>query len=107
MRDSEVEARRIGGQGRVRARRRAFRSRCCHGCVKCSRSEKDGQVRLFLFDILTDLGPDAEPAVPALLDTLRTNYGGQEQGGVASGLPGGPRTGRYWKARGRQVYASF
>jgi HEAT repeat protein len=41
------------------------------------RDEKDGQVRLAVFDALTALGPDAEPAVPALVHTLRTDYGGQ------------------------------
>lgn len=39
--------------------------------------EKDGQVRLAVLDALTSLGPDAAPAVPALLATLRTDYGGQ------------------------------
>ena len=41
--------------------------------------EKDGQVRLAVLDAVTSLGPDAEPAVPALVHTLRTNYGGQGQ----------------------------
>ena len=39
--------------------------------------EKDGQVRLAVFDAITALGPDAEPAIPALVQTLRTDYGGQ------------------------------
>jgi HEAT repeat protein len=39
--------------------------------------EKDGQVRLAVLDAVTALGPDAESAVPALVQTLRTNYGGQ------------------------------
>lgn len=39
--------------------------------------EKDGQVRLAVFDVLADLGPDAAPAIDALAHTLRTNYGGQ------------------------------
>ena len=39
--------------------------------------EKDGQVRLAVLDAITSLGPDAEAAVPALVHTLRTNYGGQ------------------------------
>ena len=41
--------------------------------------EKDGQVRLAVLDAVTSLGRDAEPAVPALLHTLRTNYGGGGQ----------------------------
>ncbi len=38
--------------------------------------EKDGQVRLAVLDAVTALGHDAEAAVPALVHTLRTNYGG-------------------------------
>jgi HEAT repeat protein len=40
--------------------------------------EKDGQVRLAVFDAITALGPDAAPAVPALVHTLRSDYGGQD-----------------------------
>ncbi|SIN94144.1 HEAT repeat [Singulisphaera sp. GP187] len=40
-------------------------------------NEKDGQVRLAVLDAVTALGPDAASAVPALVHTLRTNYGGQ------------------------------
>lgn len=39
--------------------------------------EKDGQVRLAVLDTVTALGHDAEPAVAALLHTLKTDYGGQ------------------------------
>lgn len=39
--------------------------------------EKDGQVRLAVLDTVIGLGPDAVSAVPALVHTLRTNYGGQ------------------------------
>ncbi|APW61985.1 HEAT repeat domain-containing protein [Paludisphaera borealis] len=39
--------------------------------------DKDGQVRLLVLDAVTSLGPDAAPAVPALVHTLKTNYGGQ------------------------------
>jgi HEAT repeat protein len=39
--------------------------------------EKDGQVRLAVLDAVTALGNDAAPAIPALVHTLRTNYGGQ------------------------------
>ena len=41
--------------------------------------EKDGQVRLAVLDALTALGPDAASAVPALVHTLRTDFGGQGQ----------------------------
>ena len=39
--------------------------------------EKDGQVRLAVLDTLTALGPDAASAVPALVQTLRTDFGGR------------------------------
>ncbi len=40
-------------------------------------NDKDGQVRLAVLDTLIALGPDAAPAVPALLETLRTDVGGR------------------------------
>ena len=40
-------------------------------------NDKDGQVRLAVLDTLISLGPDAAPAVPALLETLRTDVGGR------------------------------
>jgi HEAT repeat protein len=40
-------------------------------------TEKDGQVRLAVLDTVTTLGPDAAPAIPALVHTLKTDYGGQ------------------------------
>jgi HEAT repeat protein len=39
--------------------------------------EKDGQVRLAVLDALAILGPDAATAVPALIQTLRTDVGGR------------------------------
>ncbi|MEZ6062725.1 MAG: HEAT repeat domain-containing protein [Planctomycetaceae bacterium] len=41
-------------------------------------SEKDGQVRLAVFDTVTDMGPAAADAVPALVHTLSTDYGGKK-----------------------------
>ena len=41
--------------------------------------EKDGQVRMAVLETVTDMGHDATEAVPALVHTLRTNYGGQGQ----------------------------
>jgi HEAT repeat protein len=41
--------------------------------------EKDGQVRLAVLDALTALGHDAAPAVIALVQTLRTDSGGNVQ----------------------------
>lgn len=39
-------------------------------------AEKDGQVRLAVFDVVTDMGPSAEATIPALVRTLQTDYGG-------------------------------
>ncbi len=41
-------------------------------------TEKDGQVRLAVFDTVTDMGAAANSAIPALVHTLRTDYGGKE-----------------------------
>ncbi len=41
--------------------------------------ERDGQVRLAVLDVMTALGHDAAPAVPALVQTLRTTIGGNRQ----------------------------
>jgi HEAT repeat protein len=43
------------------------------------KKEKDGQVRLAVLDAVTSLGPDASSAVPVLVYTLRSNYGGDRQ----------------------------
>jgi HEAT repeat protein len=45
--------------------------------VELLMSEKDGQVRLAVLDTVTDMGSAAEAAVPALVHTLRTDYGGK------------------------------
>src|SRR5215470_15169077 len=39
--------------------------------------EKDGQVRLAILEAVTALGPEATPAIPALIHTLKSDYGGQ------------------------------
>jgi HEAT repeat protein len=39
--------------------------------------EKDGQVRLAVLGALATMGPDAAPAVSALVHTLETDFGGQ------------------------------
>jgi HEAT repeat protein len=39
--------------------------------------EKDGQVRLAVLDALAAMGHNAAPAVPALVQTLRTDFGGR------------------------------
>ncbi len=45
--------------------------------IELLEKEKDGQVRLAVLDTVTVLGPDAAPAVSALVHTLKTDYGGQ------------------------------
>ena len=57
--------------------RRDVRLRALPDVIEILKSEKDGQVRLTALDIVTFLGPDAEPAIDALVHTLKTNYGGQ------------------------------
>lgn len=78
LRDSDVEARRAAAKA-VYSSAKGVQRVLLPRMSEMLGSEKDGQVRLFLFDVLTDLGTDAEPAAPALLDTLRTKYGGQEK----------------------------
>lgn len=44
--------------------------------IELLQNEKDGQIRLALFDTLTELGPRAADAVPALVNAVRKNFGG-------------------------------
>ncbi len=60
----------------VRQADRATRLRALPTLIDRLMTEKDGQVRLAVLEAVAALGPDAEPAVPALLHTLRTSYGG-------------------------------
>ena len=57
-----------------------WQERATAGVATIDRSageRKDGQVRLAVLDTLISLGPEAAPAVPALLETLRTDVGGR------------------------------
>ncbi|QDV32590.1 HEAT repeat domain-containing protein [Tautonia plasticadhaerens] len=47
--------------------------------IESLRDEEDGQVRLIVLDIVTALGPNAEPAIPALVHTLQSDYGGRRR----------------------------
>ena len=78
LRAGEVEVRRSAA-GRVRSADRAARLQALPAMIDVLMKEKDGQVRLGVLDAVTALGRDAEPAVPALLHTLRTRYGGGGQ----------------------------
>jgi HEAT repeat protein len=76
LRAKDLEARREAAV-RVRNATRDVQRRALPILVELLTKEKDGQVRLAVLDAVTSLGPDAAPAVPALVQTLRTDYGGQ------------------------------
>ena len=71
-----MQARRSAA-ARVRLSDRSVQRDALPVLIELLMKEKDGQVRLAVFDAVTALGRDAAPAVPALLHTLRTDYGGQ------------------------------
>lgn len=76
LKSEQVEARREAALA-LRAADRAAQVEALPKLIDRLMVEKDGQVRLAVLDTLAALGPDASPAVPALLHTLRTDYGGQ------------------------------
>jgi HEAT repeat protein len=76
LRTKDLEARREAAV-RIRNATKDVRRRALPILVELLTKEKDGQVRLAVLDAVTSLGPDAAPAVPALVQTLRTDYGGQ------------------------------
>ena len=71
-----MQARRAAAAG-VRLSDRSVQRDALPVLIDLLMKEKDGQVRLAVLDAVTALGPDAAPAVPALVHTLRTDYGGQ------------------------------
>ena len=50
-----------------------------HAMIELLAREKDGQVRLAVLDTLASLGHEASSAVPALIETLRTDVGGRDK----------------------------
>jgi HEAT repeat protein len=76
LRAGDVEVRR-GAAARVRGADGNVQRKALPVLIDLLMKEKDGQVRLAVLDTVTALGRDAESAVPALVHTLRTNYGGQ------------------------------
>ena len=60
----------------VREADRATQREAIPALIDALMKDKDSQVRLAVLDTLTMLGPDAEPAIPALLHTLKTNLSG-------------------------------
>ncbi|MEJ7638581.1 MAG: HEAT repeat domain-containing protein [Singulisphaera sp.] len=76
LRDRDVQARRSAAAA-IRSSDRSVQRDALPALIELLMTEKDGQVRLAVFDAVTALGHDAAQAVPALVHTLRTDYGGQ------------------------------
>ena len=70
-----VDVRRIAAIA-LRTADRAVQQKALTAMIDRLAKEKDGQVRLAVLDALTAMGRDAEPAVAALVQTLRTDLGG-------------------------------
>ncbi len=62
---------------KVRVADRAVQLKLLPKMIGVLDKEKDGQVRLAVLDTLAALGHDAASAVPALINTLRTDFGGR------------------------------
>jgi HEAT repeat protein len=75
LQTKNVEVRRSAAAA-LRTADRAVQQKALPAMIDRLAKEKDGQVRLAVFDALTSMGRDAEPAVPALVQTLRTDLGG-------------------------------
>jgi HEAT repeat protein len=76
LRSENVEVRRNAAT-KVRLSDKDVQLRALPAMIERLEKEKDGQVRLAVLDTVTALGHDAASAVPALLLTLRSDYGGQ------------------------------
>jgi HEAT repeat protein len=76
LRAENVEVRRTAS-AKIRESDRTVQRDALPALIDRLMYEKDGQVRLAVLDAITSLGREAEPAVPALIHTLRTDYGGQ------------------------------
>ncbi|MHB1562433.1 MAG: HEAT repeat domain-containing protein, partial [Isosphaeraceae bacterium] len=75
---SDIEARRAAANA-LRTADRDIRRQALPAMIDRLQNEKDGQVRLGVLDAVAALGPDAAPAIPALLQSLRTDAGGTRQ----------------------------
>ncbi len=78
LKAKDLETRRDAANRMSRAKRDLQRE-ALPVLIELLMKEKDGQVRLAVLDAVTALGPDAAAAVPALVHTLRTDYGGLRQ----------------------------
>jgi HEAT repeat protein len=76
LRAKDVAVRRDAAN-RIRTSDRNLQREALPVMIELVMKEKDGQVRLAVLDAITSLGRDAEAAVPSLVHTLRTDYGGQ------------------------------
>jgi HEAT repeat protein len=76
LKASDVEVRRAAALT-VRNSDRSVQRGALPVLIEMLMKEKDGQVRLAILDAVTMLGRDAEPAVSALVHTLKSDYGGQ------------------------------
>jgi len=78
LRSGDVIVRRAAAS-RFRLAEKSLQQKALPTLIDLLMKEKDGQLRLAVLDAVTALGPDAEPAIPALVHTLRTSYGGARQ----------------------------
>jgi HEAT repeat protein len=76
LRAKDVEVRR-NAASQVRNSNTDLQREALPAMIDLLAKEKDGQVRLAVLDTMIGLGPDAAAAVPALVQTLRSDYGGQ------------------------------
>ncbi len=76
LRAKNVETRRDAAT-KLRTSNSTVQQRALPAMIGLLEKEPDGQVRLSILDALAALGPGAAPAVPALVQTLRTDVGGR------------------------------
>jgi HEAT repeat protein len=78
LRTEAVAARRNAAIA-IRNSERKVQQRALPNLIELLRVEKDGQVRLAVLDCVTALGSDAVEAIPSLVHSLRTDFGGQQK----------------------------
>jgi len=76
LKAENVDVRRAAAN-RVLLADRATQEKALPLLIEILEGDKDGQVRLAVLDSLASLGPAAEPAIPALVKTLKTDFGGR------------------------------
>jgi HEAT repeat protein len=75
LRAANVDVRRSAAAA-LRMSDRDVRREALVAMIERLEKDKDGQVRLAVFDTLAAVGPDAVAAVPALVHTMQTDFGG-------------------------------